>query len=372
MVDRSAKSTLNGHMTSTLCLQARGCATLLCLFLNPAGADVPTVQQLGYSDFPGVIHCHSHLSHDSEGTEHEIIAAAKKAGIRFIMMTDHPSKGGLKRALRGMHNGILFFPGLETRNLLLVDVRRPLARAGTDGARKEMLEQGGLSFAAHPEEFRDWDLPLTGMEIYNIHSDLLMQNKVALGIRFLAKYYKDREWAFALILQRPTAFIQRWDQLTRKRRVVGIAGNDAHQNVKIGREQIDPYARSFRFVRTHVLSKSLTPEAIKLNLARGHAYVAFDVFGNARGFSFSARTGNRTLLMGDEIQGFEGRATLSARLPRSGTIRLLRNGKVICTTTGRRLEKTVALAGVYRVEVDTLDKHKKIRPWIYANPIYLR
>jgi len=359
-------------MSSTLCLRGAHLATLLLLLSGfVARAEVPTVAQLGYTDYPGILHCHSYLSHDSKGTNAEIIAAAKKAGVRFIMMTDHPSKGGLAKALRGMHGGVLFFPGLEKSHMLLVDVRRPLKRAGVAGARKEMIEQGGMTFVAHTESFRHWQLKLTGMEIYNIHSDILTQNKITMGLRFLAKYYKDRDWAFAQLLKRPTAFLARWDSLTLTRRVVGVAGNDAHQNIKIGREQIDPYERSFSFVQTHVLSPKLTLEDIKLNLASGHAYVAFDLFGKAQGFSFTAKVGAKTLLMGDQVKAFSGSAVLSARFPKTATIRLIRNGKLIETVEGKKLERTVTESGVYRVEADIVAKGKS-RPWIYSNPIYVQ
>ena len=37
---------------------------------------------------------------------------------------------------------------------------------------RQISENGGLLFYAHPEEPRDWDRPeLVGMEIYNIHTD---------------------------------------------------------------------------------------------------------------------------------------------------------------------------------------------------------
>src|SRR5690242_15858461 len=37
-----------------------------------------------------VLHAHSRLSHDSRGTEAEIIAGAKAAHVRALFMTEHP------------------------------------------------------------------------------------------------------------------------------------------------------------------------------------------------------------------------------------------------------------------------------------------
>ena len=36
----------------------------------------------------------------------------------------------------------------------------------------QVVQNGGVLFSAHPENPREWDLPeLTGMEIYNLHTD---------------------------------------------------------------------------------------------------------------------------------------------------------------------------------------------------------
>jgi len=70
--------------------------------------------------------------------------------------------------------------------------------------------------------------------------------------------------------------LARWDELNRLRPVTGVAGNDAHQNVRIGNLLLDPYELSLGFVSTHVLAEELTPEAILRALREGRAYVAFE------------------------------------------------------------------------------------------------
>ena len=46
--------------------------------------------QTNLNTYRGVMHVHSYLSHDSRGTLDDIIPAAKKDGIDFIFLTDHP------------------------------------------------------------------------------------------------------------------------------------------------------------------------------------------------------------------------------------------------------------------------------------------
>src|SRR5207247_6116577 len=74
-----------------------------------------------YQDARAVIHAHSYLSHDSRGTPEEIIAGAKKAGVRVLFMTDHytADRRFLREALRGERDGIRFIPGSELSQGLL-------------------------------------------------------------------------------------------------------------------------------------------------------------------------------------------------------------------------------------------------------------
>lgn len=287
----------------------------------------------GLNDYRGVIHCHSYRSHDSDGTLDEIVAAAREAGVDFIMMTDHPADEP-QPAIRGMHGGVLFFDGAETKGRLWIEDR--------------------LVFVAHPEDFRDWnDAALDGMEIYNTHADVKGDPKVltalgyAPGKRFLSFW------------DPPAAFLAKWDEMTQRRRFVGIAGNDAHQNIRVGDVQLDPYAHSFRFVNTHVLARSIDDVAESLRM--GRAFVAFEMERRASGFRFRA---------GSIEMGGEARAPVELRmtLPSPAPLRLLRNGVVVARDV-RRFEAREP--GVYRVEVDQTIEGRTV-PWIYSNPIYVR
>ena len=74
--------------------------------------------------------------------------------------------------------------------------------------------------------------------------------------------------------------------------------------------------------------------------------------------------------MGDEISFARG-LRLAAEFPVACDIRVIKNGNEIHAEHGRSLDLKVRGPGVYRVEgwltVDTEE-----RPWIYANPIYVR
>jgi hypothetical protein len=164
--------------------------------------------------------------------------------------------------------------------------------------------------------------------------------------------------------------VDAWDELCRTRRVVAIGGIDAHQfGKRIGPVvplRVMAYHRSFRHIRTHVLTEARPDgENVYAALREGRCYIAVDSIAPAQGFAFESGD----LPMGAEAPA--GRRTLTVRTPADAAIRLLRDGTEIATASGSSLETEVEDPGVYRVEVTKHSKGRD-RTWILSNPIYLR
>jgi hypothetical protein len=190
---------------------------------------------------------------------------------------------------------------------------------------------------------------------------------------------------FANFFRRPTENLRRWDDVSSPdRKLVAIAGNDAHSNVGLslndssGKQllgvKLDPYRRSFRVVRTHVLIRKdsvLSRETLLAALAAGHCYVSFDLFGDPNGFDF--RVSNSDQIMGDEVTaGSQLRFQVKAPLP--ARFVLIRNGSLIDQKSGLTAEFIVDGPGKYRIEgyLDSLPSPVTGQPWIMSNPIYAR
>jgi hypothetical protein len=60
-----------------------------------------------------------------------------------------------------------------------------------------------------------------------------------------------------------------------------------------------------------------------------------------------------------------GALTFEAELPRDAEVHLVCNGRVAARGLGA-LRHSVAVPGVYRLE-----GHRRGRPWLYANPVYV-
>jgi hypothetical protein len=134
------------------------------------------------------------------------------------------------------------------------------------------------------------------------------------------------------------------------------------------RAQLDPYENSLRHVGTHLLLRELSEKAVWQALEAGRAYVAFDWLADGAGFDFAAIAGSRRFEMGSRFRRPKD-LVLRGQAPLPGRWKLLRNGKVISESRGRKFQYAVSKPGNYRVEVWlTIAGEEMI--WILSNPLY--
>ena len=363
-----------------------------------ASQRVSSPDQNEFVDYRGVIHVHSSLGGHSNGNFAELIAAANANQLDYVIMTEHPQADFDTAAmtLNGMHSRVLFINGNEvaTANgdrLLLIPGSAEGASAGaktTQAIIDRQRASGGLSFAAYPADSQNWQTSsLDGVEVYNLFTNARTINPVVMFFDGLWSYGSYPELMFANFFARPTENLKSWQDAaaTTNHKLVAIAGNDAHSNVGIsmndasGKQllgvKLDPYERSFRTVRTHVLikkEKGLTRESLLEAIALGHCYVSFDLFGDASGFQFTARAAVPKI-MGDDVANAIG-LILKASAPLNSRFMLLKDGNVVDQASGTTVDFPITLPGVYRVEVylDSLPTPVQGQPWIISNPIYVR
>ncbi|HKC63162.1 MAG TPA: hypothetical protein VKB86_05965, partial [Pyrinomonadaceae bacterium] len=112
--------------------------------------------QSAYTDYKGVIHVHSSLGGHSTGNLSDIIQAATRNQLNFVVMTEHPSDlmDTSAQTLSGIHAGVLFINGNEVATashdrFLLMPGGADAATANTIGSEQVLNNQkarGGLSF----------------------------------------------------------------------------------------------------------------------------------------------------------------------------------------------------------------------------------
>ncbi|HEX8719366.1 MAG TPA: hypothetical protein VF736_01875 [Pyrinomonadaceae bacterium] len=366
--------------------------------LNAGRAAAPAGEL--YDEYSGVFHVHSSLGGHSTGRLEEIVRAASGERLAFVVMTEHPSPltDTSAATLRGVHDGVLFLNGSE---LVASDGGRLFVVPGSAPPEqkpplRELAEraaaEGRLAVVGYPEEVRDLDAGgYDGVEVYNLYTNAKRINYVSLFFDGLWSYWGRPELLFARFYERPTENLRRWDELNAAgaRRAYAFAGNDAHANVglhvgdRTGREivglSLDPYERSFRVVRTHVLLERgarLEESSLLAALKSGRSFIAYDLFGDATGFRFEAENGTERRTLGEEIRLPEGGAVkLTARSPVKCRTVFLHDGQVFGEVKDSALaELSTDRRGVYRVEVylDQLGGLLEGKPWVISNPIFVR
>jgi hypothetical protein len=401
--------------------------------LKPKRRTIPALP--GLNDYRCIMHAHAEDSTHTGGTLPEMLADAKKADVHAILLTDHyrPPRDFIEGRWRGLKEGVLFLPGSETHGFLIYPTKSILKRMELKG--KDFIDtvtaDEGLIFLSHIEERKDYPLEgLTGLEIYNRHWDAKQDKMMllTLGMKLTdpkqlaelqeaVRLYPDEVLAFQC--DYPKLYLDKWDEGTKRQRLTGIAANDCHHNqvlivkmvdeetVLIGtnvdsdkqmrkmsatlrpgikamtkghkggdvlaRVDVDPYYRSFRNSSTHILAAKLEEPSIRAALKAGHALVAHDWMGDATGFTFVAKdaAGNVVAILGDEVKNREG-LRLSVTTPLPALVRVLRYGKEVARFEEKsECELVVKEPGAYRVEA-WLRLDGEYRPWVLANPIYVK
>ena len=365
--------------------------------INSQRTDVPGDLLVEYK---GVVHVHSFLGGHSKGGFREIISAAQANKIDFVVMTEHALSefDTATMTLKGLHGGVLFINGNEINTgsgrLLIIpgDELEMLGSFSTVEQIERRPERNLLQVVAYPEEFKRWDSQTyEGVEVYNVFTNAREINPVAMFFDGLWSYRSYPHLLFANFYGRPTANLNLWDQSIAGsgRRLVALAGNDSHANIgfelmdSTGKRllglQLDPYERSFRLVRMHVVTPLvhdhvLKPDRLLAAISAGNCFIGFDIFGDTTGFRYGAIDGNESKIMGDEIT-LDDEVRLSASLPVAGRMVLLKDGAVIQETANTRSMEYVAKErGSYRVEayLPQLGEPVGEQPWIISNPIYVR
>ena len=104
------------------------------------------------------LHNHTRYSPDSRVPPADLVAAAKRAGVDGLAITDHNAVGGVREAEDAAGPGFLVIPGIEISttvgHVLAYGVRQVIPR---DLSVAETVERitalGGVAVAAHPYRF---------------------------------------------------------------------------------------------------------------------------------------------------------------------------------------------------------------------------
>lgn len=380
-----------------------------------------------YQEYRANLHVHSKWSHDSRGEISDIVSAARAAGTRILMFTEHPADhyDFFKDGHRGIVDDVLLIPGAEMRGFLAYPT---ISLKGLDPETPQELSdlvtgRDGHTFVSHLEERMDWEIQgVTGTEIYNTHADFKDEKRMIAALKnpfrmmqlagMIQAYPQE---CFSALQNYPADYLKRWDELCLKSPHTGVSANDSHQNVGLAirwkegdagliedalgetslpvslaaipnssewkegkkpgdiiyRIQLDPYENSLRHVGTHLLMTEFSEKGVREALSSRRAFVAFDWMADSTGFDFAAVNADTRFEMGSQLEAGSD-LRFRARAPHFVHWRLVRNGTVVQEHDGTDWEFDASASGpgVYRVEA-FLEIAGEQMLWILSNPIYV-
>lgn len=342
-------------------------------------------------EYKGAIHVHSTYS-DGKGDIEEIMDCANKAGIDFVILTDHDTLQPLDDGHEKWHGSCMLIIGAEItppdNHYITFGEERihnisELRKLSPQGYIDQLRKNKWLGFIAHPffvgakkfgigtYKWLDWDIKnFTGMCIWNLLDDWTTQlNREKLSDDVYNSFHK---W-----LTGPhKETMQKFDELSQVQKIVLAGEVDNHKSlVKYENKEfrIFPYDIAFRSITNHLLLTEPLSKDFKtakrqiLNtIAKGNFFVSFDFVHDPTDFIFEVECNGTAAIMGDEIEyASDGEIIIS--LPDDANISLLRNGEVIQQVSGYELVTELSSPGVYRTTAE-----KDGLAWIMSNPIYVR
>ncbi len=345
----------------------------------------------------GAFHVHS-LRSDGTGNTDAIAAAAQRAGLQFVVMTDH-GDGTRQPEVPAYIHDVLVVDGVEIStnggHYIALDMpASPYPLGGDAGSVVEDVRRlGGFGVVAHPDSPRaeltwtDWSAPVDGLEWLSIDSEWRNESRLRLA-RSAFDYMIRPGPALAAILDRPVATFERWDGLAARARIVALAAHDAHGGTTRALDDgsrrpalgLPSYEASFRaFATRAILSQERTGNAehdsrLLLDAIRGgRVFTAIDGVAGPAWLDYSADLGGARMEMGEELPFAKGiRLSVRSTLPAGGSLVLLRNGVEVDESASPALSVVADGPGAYRVEARTSrSPGTPPVPWLVSNPIYL-
>ncbi len=386
------------------CFLLSGCAVLIRTpAYSPPPLSSPRQAEGGEERgwYRGIFHVHSKHSDDSKASLDLIMETARRAGLDFVVITDHNTLEGCRTGTaRRARTDPLIICGSEisTRDghlialgihdlVSIVGARHasPLQQGQTQGSApttQQIIDrihaQGGFAVVAHPigsrTPWRNWHVRgIDGLEIYNFAYAFYLQNKFKLLLKasfltpgaFLRSAAKPKHLALNLWEERMKR--ERALDPVGARRPVALGGTDAHLHYKWLGFKPENFLLYFQSITMIVEAKELTEQAVLKALFEGKSFLAFEGRGPANQFRFQARRGSQVFGMGERIFRDAGNPVrFTVKAPKSSEMKLIRNGKTLSQKKGFELSVTQGETGTYRVEVS-----REGKPWIISNPIYV-
>ncbi len=326
--------------------------------------------QKQFFNYIGAIHIHTKLS-DGTGDINSISLAAKKAGLDWIIITDHNNFD----IVEGVYNGVCVIKGEEispytSNHYIALGIKKLIIPCNnTQKFVDEVRAQKGFGFAAHPDEadnrknkaqpikWTDKSVIPDGIEIWNWFSDWA-DNYNDSNIFNIAYSYFFRH---KLIKGPRKETLKWWDELNLNSEdiIPAIIGVDAHA-LKISKYifpiKIFPYKECFETLANIITLEHKLPENFEQQKK-----IILESIKNSNNIMV-----NRHIKKEIPLIYVEDKSIIVKVLTRA-QIKIIKNGIPIYTEISNNLKFPIKENVKYRIEI-----YLKNQPWIFSNPIIIK
>ncbi|HEX5499558.1 MAG TPA: CehA/McbA family metallohydrolase, partial [Thermomicrobiales bacterium] len=338
--------------------------------------DVSGWRDLAAVTVAGAYHVHTTRS-DGLGDKAAVAAAARRAGLQFVIVTDH-GDGTRAPDAPAYVDGVLCLDGVEIStdngHYVALDMPRapyPLGGSG-DAVIRDVHRFGGFGVIAHPDSPKSalrWTGSyegIDGIEWLNLDSEWRRDSRVRL-VRAGLGYLIRPGPALATLFDRPET-LARWDGLAARRQTVGLAAVDAHGGIQgspaggheMGISGFPSYEASFKSITNRVvLDAPLTGDApadaraVYSAIRHGRVFSTIDAVASPALLDFHLESAAGRVVMGGTLATV-GAATIVARapMPAASEMGLLRDGREVArSSTGLLRFDATQTKGAYRIEI---------------------
>lgn len=341
-------------------------------------ADYPVVPEVAGPPerVRGAFHVHTKRS-DGRGTVEEVAAAAKAAGLHFVVLTDHNDFAPREPVFQ---DGVLLIPAVEIStpygHLVALGPDTPL-----DGPRARevgvdaVLEAGGMAVLAHPVQRKNpWRDPegarkAQGFELYS--ADTFWRDTVRHPFSRLLPavggYFARPEHGVMTMVTPQPASTERLLELSRERARVALCSHDAHG--------WPPYEDVFRslamYLPRDVIQGPLPKDAreaaelVVRGLESGRSICGFRALGEPKDFGLEGPSAERREMRVGEVLKVRvpPHAKGKARLEVWGPGKLLEDGESVELTGEGAVQVEVWLRAPGRFF------GSEWKPWIVPSPV---
>lgn len=341
------------------------------------------MRKFPYNVSKGAIHIHSTFS-DGTGNIDKITKAAKKAGLDWIIITDHNTM----KVKDGMYNGVFVICAEEVtpqaaNHYLAFRTDCEIQADEKPEVNVEAVRfHGGFGFQAHPDEssmrknnvkplkWTNKELTGDGIELWNRFSDWA-DSLDETDFFTLAYAYIFRE---NLIKGPKKDTLRYWDAVNNEVEYIypALGGVDAHA-LKIKKYGITvtifPYSYFFNTVTNIICLKDEISGSIEekkksiLNAIESGNNIIIDRKRSRVIPEIYIQNTRITAAPGDKITK-DNNTVLYVNSKKKCEIKVFLNGVLISETKSKSLEYKITEKGKYRIELSLNG-----RPWVFSNPV---